>query len=195
MLPSLLNRFQPLPICGVILAGGQGSRMGGRDKGWVIYRQQPLIQHIINRLAPQVTDLIINANRNLEDYSALGYPVVTDIKAGFHGPLMGMLSGLKASTQEWTLFVPCDGPFLPEDLAVRLYQAATENACDIAVASDGNHLQPVVVLLRTSLYPKLHQAIAQGEHKPRRWYAEVGSYNVVFTSQSLHNFNKLDEIL
>lgn len=189
-----LNKLQPLPVCGVVLAGGQGSRMGGQDKGWVIYQQQPLIKQIINRLAPQVSDLIINANRNLDDYSALGYPVITDIEAGFHGPLMGILSGLKASTQEWTLFVPCDGPFLPEDLVLRLYLAATEQNCDIAVASDGDNLQPVVVLLRTSLAPQLQQAIVKGERKPRRWYAEVGSCKVVFSSQSLRNFNKLDEM-
>jgi len=195
MNPSLLNTIQPLPICGVILAGGQGSRMGGKDKGWVIYQQQPLIQHIINRLTPQVTDLVINANRNLDDYAALGFPVVTDIKAGFHGPLMGMLSGLQASTQEWTLFVPCDGPFLPEDLALRLYLAATEQNYDIAVASDDENLQPVVVLLRTSLAQQLEQAIAKGELKPRRWYAEIGSCEVIFNSKSLRNFNKLDEML
>ena len=190
-----LNTLQPLPVCGVILAGGQGSRMGGQDKGWVVYQQQPLIKQIINRLAPQVTDLIINANRNLEDYSALGYPVIPDLEAGFHGPLMGILSGLKASTQEWTLFVPCDGPFVPKDLALRLYQAATEQACDIAVASDGEHLQPVVALLRTSLFQQLQQAIAKGETKPRRWYAKVGSCKGEFSSQSLKNFNKLDDML
>lgn len=195
MILSSLNKLQPLPICGVILAGGQGSRMGGQDKGWVVYQQQPLIKQIINRLAPQVTDLIINANRNLDEYSALGYPVIPDLEAGFHGPLMGILSGLKASTQAWTLFVPCDGPFLPEDLALRLYQTATEQDCNIAVASDGENLQPVVVLLRTSLAQQLQQAIAKGEGKPRRWYAEVGSCKVVFTSQSLRNFNKLDEMI
>lgn len=189
-----LKPSQPLPICAVILAGGQGSRMGGQDKGWVNYQQQPLIQQIINRLTPQVSNLIINANRNLEDYAALGFPVVSDLEAGFHGPLMGMLSGLKASSQEWTLFVPCDGPFLPKDLALRLYQAATNQACDIAVASDGENLQPVVVLMRTSLYASLQQAVIAGERKPRRWYAEVGSCKVEFSSQSLRNFNRLDEI-
>lgn len=195
MISTQLNPLQPLPICGVILAGGQGSRMGGQDKGWVVYEQQPLVQQIVNRLTPQVADLIINANRNLEEYAALGFPVVSDIEAGFHGPLMGILSGLKASTQEWTLFVPCDGPFLPKDLALRLYQAATNQNCDIAVASDGKNLQPVVVLLRTSLFDSLHQAIAAGERKPRRWYTQVGSCRVEFPSQSLRNFNKLDEML
>lgn len=191
---ALLDHLQPLPICGVILAGGQGSRMGGKDKGWVTYQEQPLIQHIINRLAPQVADLIINANRHLDNYAALGFPVVTDIRTGFHGPLMGMLSGLKASTQEWTLFVPCDGPFLPKNLALHLYQAATEQDCDIAVASDGDNLQPVVALLRTSLYQKLQKAITKGESKPRRWYIEIGYCKVNFPAPSLKNFNRLDDI-
>ncbi len=192
---SSLNKLQPLPIYGIILAGGQGSRMGGQDKGWVVYQQQPLVQQIIKRLTPQVSGLAINANRNLDDYSSLGFPVITDLEAGFQGPLMGMLSGLKASPQEWTLFVPCDGPFLPKDLAQNLYQAAIEQSCDIAVASDGDNLQPVVVLLRTSLHQQLQKAIAAGERKPRRWYMEIGYCKVVFPSQSLKNFNRLDEII
>ncbi|MBE0507213.1 MAG: molybdenum cofactor guanylyltransferase [Marinospirillum sp.] len=184
-----------LPICGVILAGGEGRRMGGQDKGWVDYQGQPLIQHVIQRLQPQLPDLLINANRNLTDYQTLGYPVVSDIEQGFHGPLMGILTGLKASSQEWTLFVPCDGPFLPEKLAERLYQAAITNACDIAVASDGEWLQPVVVLIRSQLATQLEQAMLSGERKPDRWYASRGMTQVVFDADSLRNFNKPDEMV
>lgn len=190
-----MTQAQPLPICGVILAGGEGRRMGGQDKGWVDYQGQPLIQHVIQRLKPQIPDLLINANRNLDRYQTLDYPVVSDIEQGFHGPLMGILTGLKASSQEWILFAPCDGPFLPEDLAERLYQAAQESKQPIAVASDGERLQPVVVLIKRDCLAQLEKAMQEGERKPDRWYANVGMTAVPFAAASLRNFNRPEEVI
>ena len=184
-----------LPITGIILAGGEGRRMGGQDKGWVKYQGQPLIQHVSQRLHPQVSELLINANRNLPDYQALGYPVMADDESGFQGPLMGILTGLKAASQDWVLFAPCDGPFLPQDLAERLYQAAMDSQQPIAVASDGQRLQPVVVLIKRDCLAQLQTAMQAGERKPDRWYASVGMTSVVFTADALRNFNRPEEVI
>jgi molybdopterin-guanine dinucleotide biosynthesis protein A len=184
-----------LPITGVILAGGEGRRMGGQDKGWVEYLGTPLIQHVSQRLLPQVSELLINANRNRSDYQSLGYPVTADLESGFQGPLMGILTGLKAARQPWVLFTPCDGPFLPEDLAERLYQAALNSQQPIAVASDGERLQPVVVLIKRDCLTQLEAAMQDGERKPDRWYAKVGMTSVVFAAASLRNFNRPEEVI
>ena len=185
---------KPLPITGVILAGGEGRRMGGQDKGWVSYLGQPLIHQVASRLQPQVSELVINANRNLSAYQALGFPVIQDVQAGFHGPLMGIATGLQAAQQPWALFVPCDGPFLPKNLAEKLYHATQDQQQPIAVASDGERLQPVVVLIRTSLITELNAALQRGERKPDRWYADQGMAQVSFPPESLHNFNRREDL-
>ena len=181
-------------VTGVILAGGEGRRMGGQDKGWVDFDGQPLIQHVINRLQPQTQTLLINANRNLSAYAALGFKVIEDQQTGFHGPLMGMLTGLNAASDDWVMFVPCDGPFLPEDLVARLLDAALAAQTRIAVAAEAGRLQPVVVLLHRSLAADLQQAMAQGERKPDRWYAQMGMTQVECDAQSLRNFNRPEEL-
>lgn len=183
-----------LPISGIILAGGQGQRMKGQDKGWVNYQGRPLIEHLIERLAPQVDELIINANRNLSAYESYGYAVIEDQAGGFQGPLMGILTGLTAATQPWVLFAPCDGPFLPQDLANKLYQAAQQSDQPIAVASDGQRLQPVVVLIKKNCLDALRAAMQEGERKPDRWYASQGFVEVTFAPRSLQNFNRPEDL-
>lgn len=181
-------------ISGVILAGGEGRRMGGQDKGWVDYQGQPLIQHVTQCLEPQVSELLINANRNLDAYQALGYPVIPDQEAGFQGPLMGIRTGLEVAQQPWVLFAPCDGPFLSQDLAERLYQAAQQHQKPIAVASDGQRLQPVVVLIQKTCLEALKEAMQAGERKPDRWYASQGMVSVDFPAASLNNFNRPEDV-
>ncbi|MGC7405224.1 molybdenum cofactor guanylyltransferase MobA [Pandoraea pneumonica] len=107
-------------ITGLILAGGRGQRMGGRDKGLQLYDGRPLAAHVLARLAPQVGTVLISANRNHATYAALGADVISDETQDFAGPLAGMLSGLRAAKTEYVLVVPCDSPLLPDDLAVRL---------------------------------------------------------------------------
>jgi len=183
-----------LPISGIILAGGEGRRMGGQDKGWVEYQGRPLIECVLERLAPQVSELLINANRNQEAYQALGYPVVSDLESGFQGPLMGILTGLQTASQPWVLFAPCDGPFLSADLAQKLYQAAQASGQPIAVASDGERLQPVVVLIKKDLLTPLKTAMQEGERKPDRWYASQGMVEVEFAAARLRNFNRPEDM-
>lgn len=158
-------------ITGVILAGGAGRRMGGRDKGLVSFRDHPLIDWVIQGLAPQVGALVISANRNRDEYAARGYPVIADASAGFEGPLAGIAAVLAAVASPWILTVPCDGPCLAPDLAERLCAAQRDSAAEIAVASDGVRVQRVYALIPTALRTDLDAFLAEGGREVGRWYA------------------------
>lgn len=180
-------------VTGLILAGGQGRRMGGRDKGLESFAGRPLVTHVGERLAGEVAAVWINANRHLEVYQGLADRVVADREAGFQGPLMGIYSGLKAASTPWVLVVPCDTPALPRDLVARLVTGIGEH--DIAVAHDGERLHPVVALLRTSLAEDLGAALAAGERKIDRWYARHAWCRVDFSDcpDAFANLNTDDE--
>ena len=159
-------------VTGVILAGGMARRMGGQDKGLVPFSGRPLVEWVMPTLGPQVTSLIINANRNLEAYAAYGHPVVSDQIEGFQGPLAGFASAMAAVSTPWIITVPCDGPFLAVDLVERLSAALIANQAELAVASDGERMQPVYALIPVALAPSLHAFLAAGERKIDRWYAQ-----------------------
>src|SRR3954468_21527678 len=140
-------------VTGLILAGGRGSRMGGVDKGLQNFLGMPLALHTLMRLQPQVSEVLVNANRNLAAYEALGVPVWPDALPDFAGPLAGFLTGLEHCETPWLVTVPCDTPLFPLDLVARLAQAAVEADADIAMASapeqDGQlRAQPVFCLVK-----------------------------------------------
>jgi molybdopterin-guanine dinucleotide biosynthesis protein A len=171
-------------IAGVVLAGGAGTRMGGADKGWVAWRGRPLVEHVVERLRPQVGAVLISANRNLERYRALGCEVVEDDAAqfgAFPGPLAGILSGLEAARARWAAFVPCDAPCLPADLVARL---AREGGGAPAVARCGTRVQPVFCLLPASLAGELRSAMQGGERRPERFLASCGAVEVSFEDET-----------
>ncbi len=171
-------------ITGLVLAGGRGSRMGGVDKGLQAYAGMPLVQHALQRLAPQVGPLLLNANRSLEAYAALGLPVLPDAAElpPFPGPLAGMLAGLEACRTPWLACVPCDAPHLPLDLVARLAQALQHEGAELALAatlsaappsvpgaSAALQPQPVFALLPRQLAGALRAALLAGERKIDRW--------------------------
>ncbi len=158
-------------ISAVILAGGRARRMGGEDKGLVEIATEPMISHVIRAIAPQVDAIAINANRNIARYEAFGYPVISDDLEDFQGPLAGMAAGLQWCPGERLLTLPCDGPLVPSDLVARL--ATALNGGDVAVAHDGERLQPVHALINKACLPSLQAFLASGERKIDRWYAEL----------------------
>lgn len=180
-------------LSGMILAGGQGRRMSGRDKGLEPFAGRPLVAHVRERLEGQVAEVIINANRHLDAYRALSDRVVTDTEVGFQGPLMGIYSGLRAATTPWLLILPCDSPALPRDLVHRLVSGI--GSADIAVAHDGERLHPVVALIRTALAADLAVSLAAGERKIDRWYARHPWREVDFSDcpAAFANLNTDDE--
>lgn len=178
-------------ITGVVLAGGQGSRMGGVDKGLVRIAGRPMIEHVISRLKPQVGTLLINANRNLDAYRELGYPVVPDASAEYLGPLAGFLAAMRAAETPFILTTPCDTPLLPRDLAARLWREFDDPAIGLAVVSNGSYLEPVFALIATSLADSLEVFLNAGGRKIDRWYATTRMATVDFSdaAESFANVN------
>lgn len=183
-------------ITGLILAGGQGRRMGGVDKGLTPLRGRPMIAWVLERLAPQVGALLINANQNIEQYRTLGYPVVTDEIGGFAGPLAGLQAGMRAARTTFVLTCPCDSPFVPTDLAARLFAALDKQAADLAVVKTGTWHQPVFALARTALLPHLTAFLEKGGRKVDAWYATLEVIEVAFDDQeqAFSNINTPDEL-
>ena len=191
-------------ITGLLLAGGRGMRMGGADKGLQILHGEPLAAHVLRRLAPQTGALLISANRHPETYAALGAPygatVVADTLEGFPGPLAGLLAGLRAADTSYVLSAPCDSPWLPTELAIRLAHELDSTASDIAMATTSDahgelSPHPVFALLRTGLANDLSGFLEAGERKVRAWYARHKTVEVVFTDErAFYNINSLQEL-
>ncbi|MEM6986301.1 MAG: molybdenum cofactor guanylyltransferase MobA [Pseudomonadota bacterium] len=183
-------------VTALVLAGGRGSRMGGADKGWVPLNGVPLVSHLLARLVPQVSGVVINANRNLERYRRLGWPVVHDANpTAYDGPLAGMLAGLRNCDTEWLLTVPCDSPFVPKNYAFSMVQAAQGAKVPIAMASDGRRHQPVFCLIRRDLAASLQAFLDAGDRKIDIWTRSHGAIEVVFDdANAFKNFNTAAEL-
>jgi molybdopterin-guanine dinucleotide biosynthesis protein A len=175
---------EPRRVTGLILAGGQGRRMGGVDKGLQPLRGRPMVAWVLERLAPQVTEVIVNANQNQAEYARLGCRVVGDEIGGFAGPLAGLQAGLKANVHPFLVTVPCDSPFLPHDLVARLHAALIANHADLAVAKTGDQPHPVFSLVRESLAGHLTKFLEGGGRKIDAWYASLKVVEVPFDDQS-----------
>jgi len=159
-------------ITAVVLAGGRGRRMGGRDKGLLELKGRPLIEYLLDAVSPQVGSIIINANRNQERYAAYDHPVVADTLENFQGPLAGFLCAMAAASTPYLLVLPCDSPFLPADYVSRMARTLLDQQAELAVAHDGKRLQPVYALLPRSLRPSLEAFLAAGDRKIDLWYAQ-----------------------
>ena len=181
-------------ITAVILAGGQGSRLSGLDKGLLKLNNIPLVKHLIERIQPQVSDIIISANRNIETYSDFGFSVYEDEINDFAGPLAGILKALQQCQSEWLLAIPADSPFVSRDLALRLSQNIKDNK--IAIPHDGKYLQPTFALIHKSLAASLQKFLQQGERKARIWMQQQDHTIIDFSDQAstFININTEDEL-
>ncbi|MGD8568640.1 MAG: molybdenum cofactor guanylyltransferase MobA [Gammaproteobacteria bacterium] len=156
---------------GVILAGGKARRMGGLDKGLVRLNGKAMVTYIANALKPQVSRVLINANRNQKTYADLtGLSVISDHIGDYAGPLAGMASAMSYISLPYLVAVPCDSPLLSEDLVIRLYESVTEKQADIAMARHQDKLQPVFVMLKRDLLPSLVDFLTSGGRKIIDWY-------------------------
>lgn len=170
----------------VILAGGLARRMGGADKGLVHLAGKPLIQWVVDRVAPQVDELIINANRNADQYAEFARPVIGDAMPGNLGPLAGLYTALDHfGTQVGSVFMcPCDSPFVPHDMLERMHRAQRTQAATITVATDGNRLQPVFLLVKSEAMESLGKFLDSGERKIDRWFSSETLAEVDFSDNA-----------
>ena len=195
-------------ITGLVLAGGRGVRMGGVDKGLQPWHGRPMVDHVLERLAPQVGAVVISANRSLDDYALRGTPVVQDAETPFNGPLAGILAGLRACTSDWLAIVPCDAPRLPRDLVARLSTRAMALAVPGVYAvhheSDGDRMlrraEPLFCLLRADAATRdsLAATLAAGERRVERWLGALGAQPCDFDAPqdtgAFANFTRLEDL-
>lgn len=167
-----------LPITGVILAGGAGRRMLGQDKGLLCLQGRPLVAWLAEKLAPQVDELLIVANRNIDQYRALGYPVIQDLQPDFAGPLAGIEAGLSAARHDTIITFPVDSPCPPADYVERMQAAAAGKA---AVAIVRGEIQAVCALLPRQALPSLQAYLARGDRQVKRWLTAIGAVEVDFS--------------
>ncbi len=186
----------PPTVSGVILAGGQARRMQGQDKGLIEFNGQALIKRSIATLLPQVEQVFINANRNIEQYQQYRHEVIEDNLADFQGPLAGMLAAMQSVGTDYILTVPCDCPSISKQLRQRMMETLLINQADIAVGFDGERIQPVFSLIPTRLKQDLANYLAKGERKIDLWFEQHKLALVDFSDQkhTFINFNYPEDV-
>ena len=196
---AIPTAIPPEHITGLVLAGGRGSRMGGIDKGLQNHLGMPLALHTLLRLGPQVGHSMVNANRNLGAYDAMGVPVWPDALLDYPGPLAGFLAGLEHCETPYLVTVPCDTPNFPPDLVQRLAAALVAQDAELAIAAtlDNGQVQPqpVFCLMQATLMESLVAFTHSGQRKIDRWTSQHRCATVVFDdADAFFNANTLAEL-
>ena len=183
-------------VAGVILAGGLARRMNNQDKGLVHYKGHPLVSYAIAALSDVTDQIIINANRNRENYQAFGLPVVADQTDNFDGPLAGVLTAMIYTDADVLVVVPCDSPLIKAEHLQKLLAVRAENAADVAVAFDGVRLHPVFLAIKTSLKTSLENYLASGQRKVGYWLEQQKTVKADFSNEPeiFININTLTEL-
>ncbi len=183
-------------VLGVVLAGGLARRMGGQDKGLLLYRQRPMIDYALDAIRPLVDRLVINANRNQDRYRQWGLPVLADQDGSFAGPLAGILTAMRFAPHETLLVMPCDSPLITTRHLRRLLTTLEARQADICVAFDGRRLHPVFLALRSGLEDSLAAFLASGQRKIDVWLAQHHTVRADYHDQPdiFMNINTMDEL-
>jgi len=166
--PSLLTPSKD-NISLVILAGGQGRRVGYQQKALIEYQGKAVLSSIIDAVNDQASRLYININAPESDYSDYPYPLFSDLHLGFLGPLSGMQSAWSTVSTDWVVFIPCDNPWVSSELVSYLISAYQQQPAPLVVAFDGERIQPLYLLMHRSQAPKLLNAIEQSHLSVHRW--------------------------
>ncbi|XKM13524.1 molybdenum cofactor guanylyltransferase MobA [Orbaceae bacterium ac157xtp] len=182
------------PITAIILAGGKSSRMQYNDKGLLLLKCKPLFKHVIDKIKPQVNEIIINCNQNETQYSLAGYPIIKDELPGFLGPLAGIYSGLVASNTQWNLIVSCDTPFLPADLVSKLFTIIGHANAGYVVEKEKSH--PTVLLINKNQIVNIKDALEKGERKLLIYLKKINAKPIKFYNQkdSFVNINTPEDL-
>ena len=190
------HMLKPEEISMVILAGGLGRRMNNQDKGLIEWQDKRLVEHILSHMGLQCGEIIINANRNMERYAELGFPIVSDEIDGYQGPLAGILSAMKYCHNDYLLCLPCDSPRPPAKLVQQLTQCLHASGALCATAHDGQRLQPLFSLLSCSVQEKLENFLNSGQRKVHDFFLSLEPAICDFSDQSDHfkNFNTPDDL-
>ena len=187
---------QEISICALVLAGGAGRRVNGRDKGLIYWQGKRLIEHVVERIRPQVSDICISCNRNRATYGSIAPIAPTDLRSGFQGPLAGLEAARATLTADYVLLAPCDTPQLPHDLVLRLHTELKDNPCSqVCYARSNNQDQYLCALMHRSALTSLSACLDEGQRAVRQWYATMEATTVEFSDQgaAFLNLNELTE--
>lgn len=180
-----------LPPCSIVLlAGGRGQRMGGRDKGLVDWQGRPLIGHVHDVVRPLTDDLIISCNRNLDRYARYADQLVGDREADYPGPLAGVLAGLAVARHDWVVLLACDAPRVDRGLIDDLRRAASTKGT-AAMVRQGGYWQPMFSVLPREVLAPLESAWGAGERSLQRVLTGFGvsALECEADDARLENFN------
>ena len=190
-------------VAGVLLAGGQSRRMGGGDKCLRPLAGKPILEHVLERVRPQVGPLLLNANGDPARFEGFGLPVEGDVVEGFAGPLAGVLTGLDWARRtqpdcRWLVSFACDAPFMPRDLVQRLLDTVADDTADLACAASGGRSHPVFGLWPVRLADDLRRAMVDEEiRKVDRWTARYRLAEVDWPTEPFDPFfntNRPDDL-
>jgi len=189
-----VNKISNNEITAVILAGGQASRMDGEDKGLIVFRELPLIVHVVNITKPKVSQILISANRNLEEYANFG-KVISDDLEGYQGPLAGISKALKVCSTPYLLVLPCDSPLIDAVLIDSLIEKMEVSNVDICVAHDGSIMHATFALIQTKLEKSLEEFLGEGGRKMALWYRQQSLERIDVSShlEVLTNINRPED--
>lgn len=189
----------PAPIPGVILAGGRGLRLGGADKGLILLHKKPMLWHVLDRLAPQIEPVALNANGPADRFAEFGLLVLPDPLPGHPGPLAGILAAM-----EWAASLGCahvvthaaDTPFLPADLVARLTHAADASVNGLALAATGGGCDwhPTTGIWPVALQDPLRRALQNGQRKVLAFAQDHGAAPALFEAEAFFNVNTPDDL-
>jgi molybdopterin-guanine dinucleotide biosynthesis protein A len=180
-------------ITAIILAGGEGSRFENNDKGLIQWRGKPLVEHVIDRILPQVSKIIISCNRNQSYYSSLGHPICEDSLAGYQGPLAGIQSALALVKTPLALVCPCDTPLIPNQLAEKLYSSLSGDQLELCYADDGERHQYLMALMKADVLVSLNKYLEAGNRSVKGWIKELNHCSAGFSEQS-HTFSNVNTV-
>lgn len=185
----------------VILAGGAARRMGG-DKGLQLLHGRPLIDWVLDKVRPHSAEILLNVNTGNTNYLREGCRIIKDIRSNESeiennvGPLAGLQSALLLARHEWLASVPCDTPFLPDDLLPRLFAALQNNHAEVAVAVEGGQQHPTIAIYKKSVSSKLDIFLSSGQRKVGGWVNSLRMTEVLFDDASAFlNINSTQDLL
>ena len=182
------------PTLGLILAGGLARRMGGGDKALLRVGERTLLDHVLDRLGPQCTEVVVSANGDPGRFGGIAAPVVPDGIADFPGPLAGILAGLDWAAANrpdlaFAASAAADTPFLPADLVARLHAARNAAGSALACASSGGRAHPVASRWPVALREDLRRALLGDERKVGRFLDAHGCARAIWEEADDPFFN------
>lgn len=195
-----MKKIDAKEITALILCGGQAQRMGGQDKGLILLQNKALVTWAIDRCKDQVSSILLNANRHIDQYQTFGWPVTSDITLNYPGPLAGFQVGLTYATTPYILIMPCDTPLFPSNLVERLSQAMSQFQVDcsyvVTIENGQEQAHPVFCLLKKTTLESLNLFLQTGQRKIDRWFASLSHQKVLFDDpRAFLNINTPEELL